>query len=107
MGHRGGSGDHLGIAEHAAVTLRIRTLSHDGEIDPIRVHLAEGTEQSVDVSADASSVCGDAGGVDEHSRGRPAVTRQLPEVVIQTTGKGTPGMHPPRDRDTAYLPTIR
>jgi hypothetical protein len=104
VGDGGGAGDHLGVDEHATVTLRIRTLRHDGEIDPVRVHPAEGTEQSVDVSADSSSVCGDAGGVDEHSRGATGGHEATPkEVVIQTTRKTTPGMHHARDRDTALL----
>jgi hypothetical protein len=52
------------VAEHAAVTLRIRTLGHDGQIDPLGVQISQGAEEPVDVSADASSVSGDAGGVD-------------------------------------------
>ncbi|GIF19209.1 hypothetical protein Ate02nite_19390 [Paractinoplanes tereljensis] len=102
MRDRGRSGDHLGVTEHAAVTLRIRTLGHDGQIDPVRIQLTEGTEQAVDVSADASSISGNAGGVDEHSRGATGGHEATPkEVVIQTTGKPTPGMHRARDRDTA------
>jgi hypothetical protein len=100
----GGTGDHLSINEHAAVTLRIRTLGYDGQIDPVRVEAAEGSEQAVDISADASSVCGDAGGVYEHSRGATGGHEATPkEVVIQTTGKGTPAMHRPRDRDTGFV----
>jgi hypothetical protein len=52
------------LAEHAAVTLRIRTLGHDDQIDPLGVQISQGAEEPVDISADASSVCGDAGGVD-------------------------------------------
>ncbi|GAA2641991.1 hypothetical protein Adu01nite_38780 [Paractinoplanes durhamensis] len=102
MRDRGRAGDHLGVAEHAAVTLRIRTLGHDGQIDPLRVQPAEGTEKAVDVSADASPISGDAGGVDEHSRGATGGHEATPkEVVMQTTGKPTPGMHRACDRDTA------
>jgi len=98
----GGPGDHLGVTEHAAVTLRIRTLGNDRKIDPLRIHPAEGTEQAVDVSADASSISGNAGGVDEHSRGATGGHEATPkEVVIQPTGKPTPGMHRACDRDTA------
>jgi hypothetical protein len=83
-------------------------LGHNGQIDLIRVELSEGTEEPVDVSADASSVCGDAGGVNEHSRGATGGHEATPkEVVIQTTGKGTPGMHPTCDRDTALLTAFR
>ncbi|GAA0533007.1 hypothetical protein GCM10010172_12290 [Paractinoplanes ferrugineus] len=102
MGDRGRAGDHLGVAEHAAVTLRIRTLGHDGQVHLLRIKAAEGAEQAVDISADASSVSGNAGGVDEHSRGATGGHEATPkEVVIQTTGKRTPGMHRACDRDTA------
>jgi hypothetical protein len=60
----GRTGDHLGVDEHAAVTLRIRALGHDDQIDPLGVEVSQSAEEPVDVSADASSVCGDAGGVD-------------------------------------------
>jgi hypothetical protein len=108
MGDRGRAGDHLGVAEHAAVTLRIRPLRHDGEIDPLGAHPAEGAEKAVDVSADSSSISGDAGGVDEHSRGATGGHEATPkEVVIQTTGKPTPRMHRACDRDTACFEAFR
>jgi hypothetical protein len=44
MRDRGRAGDHLGVNEHAAVTLRIRTLGYDGQINPVRVEAAEGSE---------------------------------------------------------------
>jgi hypothetical protein len=92
------------VFEHAAVTLRIRTLGHDGQIEPFRVQISQRTKEPVDISADASSVCGDAGCVDEHSRGATGGHEATPkEVVIQTTGKTTPGMHPACHRDTAEL----
>ncbi|GAB2598571.1 hypothetical protein Aab01nite_74620 [Paractinoplanes abujensis] len=105
----GRAGDHLSlVVEHAAVTLRIRTLGHHGQIDPVGIHPPEGAEQAVDVSADTSSVSGNAGGVDEHSRGATGGHEATPkEVVIQTTGKGTPAMHRACDRDTALSQAFR
>jgi hypothetical protein len=71
---------------------------------PGRDHPAEGTEEPVDISADASSVCGDAGGVDEHSRGATGGHEATPkEVVIQTTGKTTPECIAACDRDTVIV----
>jgi hypothetical protein len=96
------AGDHLGCGEHPAVTLRIRPLGHDGEIDALGVELAERAEQSVDVSADTSAIGGDAGGVDEHSWGATGGHEATPKFVGQITRKSTPEMH---QRDDADAPS--
>ena len=54
------------------------------------------------------AIGGNAGGVDEHSRGATGGHEATPkEVVIQTTGKPTPGMHRACDRDTACFEAFR
>ncbi|GLZ01407.1 hypothetical protein Acsp02_86580 [Actinoplanes sp. NBRC 103695] len=99
----GGAGDHLGSGEHPAVTLRIRPLGDDYQVDPFRTECPERAEQSVDVSADTSPVGGDARGVDEHSWGATGGHEATPKFVGQITRKSTPEMHHRDDGDTASV----
>ena len=90
VGDGGRAGDHLGAGEHPGITLRIRPLRDDGEIEAVRAEGGEGTEQTVDVSADTASVGGDARGVDEDTGRTTGGHVQLLTSVGQTTGKRTP-----------------
>jgi hypothetical protein len=67
VGDRGRAGDDLGAGQHPGVTLRIRALRDDGQVDAVRADLGKGAQEAVDVSADTTPVGGDAGGVDEDS----------------------------------------
>ncbi len=64
MADRGRRRKHVGVGHQSLVPLRVRTQAHHRKVGSTA---AEGSEQAIDVAADATAVCWDAGRVDQHA----------------------------------------